>query len=201
MLNPQYKFSLQELIDRVSEKAREFYTVKNHLKDLFVDRMQKGRTWDVFLWDTTSKMESIGVYKPGNTCPTCLKFQLYWMFASSDEGEAKNKITREAGYTMEKLSMEMIGKKLQEEEDKKNVKDGGKSGSMSNSNSNRPKSVNAVAQGNNKTTAGKPPDSGAKKNKMGGMNNGMCPVGKKLIDAPKCDVKGCKDRTHWGWFT
>merc|ERR1712081_82775 len=26
-----------------------------------------------------------------------------------------------------------------------------------------------------------------------------CPVGKKLIDAPRCDVKGCKDRTHWGW--
>ena len=100
---------------------------------------------------------------------------------------------------MEKLSMEMISKKLQEEEDKKNVKDGGKSGSGSNSNSNKPKSVNAVAQGNNKTTAGKPASSGAKKNKMGGMDNGMCPVGKKLIDAPRCDVKGCKDRTHWGW--
>ena len=74
MLNPQYKFSLQELIDRVSEKAHEFYTVRNDLKDLFADRMQKGRTWDVFLWDTTSKMESIGVYKPENMYPTCLKF-------------------------------------------------------------------------------------------------------------------------------
>ena len=101
MANPQYKFSLQELIDRVSEKAREFYTVKNDLKDLFADRMQKGRTWDVFLWDTTSKIESLGVLKPGNTCTTCLKFLLYWMFASLDEGEAKNKIAREAGYIME----------------------------------------------------------------------------------------------------
>ena len=97
MSNPQYKFSLQELIDRVSEKAREFYTVKNDLKDLFADRMQKGRTWDVFLWDTTSKMESLGVYKPGNTCPTCLKFLLYWMFASLDKGGAKKKITWRGG--------------------------------------------------------------------------------------------------------
>ena len=61
MSNPQYKFSLQELIDKVSEKAREFYTVRNDLKDLFQDRMQKGRAWDVFLWDTTSRMESLGV--------------------------------------------------------------------------------------------------------------------------------------------
>ena len=58
----------------------------------------------------------------------CLKFLLYWMFVSLDEGEAKNKITWDAGYTMEKLSMEMISKKLQEEEDEKNLNDGGKSG-------------------------------------------------------------------------
>merc|ERR1711954_97080 len=94
-------------------------------------------------------------------------------------------------------------KKLQEEEDKKIVKDGGKASSGSNSNTNKSKSVNAVAQGNNKTSAGKPagkpPVSGSKSNKMGGMNNGTCPVGKKLIVAPKCDVEGCKDRTHWGW--
>ena len=77
MSNPQYKFSLQELIDKVSEKARKFYTIRNDLKDLFQDRMQKGRAWDVFLWDTTSRMESLGVYKPGNTCQTCLKFLLY----------------------------------------------------------------------------------------------------------------------------
>ena len=164
MSNPQYKFSLQELIDKVSEKAHEFYTVRNDLKDLFQDRMQKGRAWDVFLWDTTSKMESLGVYKPGNACPTCLKFLLYWMFASLDEGEAKNKITRDAGYTMEKLSMEMISKKLQEEEDKKNVKDGGKSGSGSNSTSSKAKPVNAVSKGSKQTTAGKPASSGAKKN-------------------------------------
>merc|ERR1712081_42229 len=151
MSNPRYKFSLQELIDRVSEKARKFYTVRNDLKDLFQDRMQKGRTWDVFLWDNTSKMESLGVWKPGNTCPTCLKFLLYWMFASLDEGEAKNKITRDASYTMEKLRKEMISKKLQEEEDKKNVKDGGKSSSISNSNSNKTaRSVNAVAKGGTK---------------------------------------------------
>ena len=120
------------------------------------------------------------------------------MFASLDEGEAKNKITRDAGYTMEKLSMEMISKKLQGE-DKKNVKDGGKSGSGLNSTSNKAKSVNAVAKGSNKTPAGKPASSGAKKNKMGGMDNGVCPVGKKLIDAPRCSVDGCKDRAHWGW--
>ena len=169
--------------------------------------MQKGRAWDMFLWDTTSKMESLGLWKPGNTCTTCIKFLLYWMFASLDEGEAKNKITRDAGYTMEKLSMDLMRKKLQEEEDKKNVKDGGKSssGSNSNSNSNKSKSVNAVAQGNNKTSAGKPagkpPVSGSKSNKMGGMNNGTCPVGKKLIDAPKCEVEGCKDRAHRGGVT
>merc|ERR1711954_625737 len=105
----------------------------------------------MFLWDTTLQMESLGVYKPGNTWPKCLKFLLYWMFASLDKGEAKNKITGDAGFTMEKLSMEMISKKLQEKEDKKNVKDGGKSGSGSNSTSNKAKSVNAVAKVSNKT--------------------------------------------------
>ena len=58
MENSQYKFTLQELIDRITEKAREYYTVKNDLKDLFADRMQMGRAWDMFLWDTTSKMEA-----------------------------------------------------------------------------------------------------------------------------------------------
>ena len=206
MSNPHNKFSLQELIHRVSEKSREYYTVRSDLKDLFQDRMQKGRAWDVFLWDTTSRMESLGVYKPGNTWPTCLKFLLYWMFTSLDEGEAKNKITRDTGYTMVKLSMEMISKKLQEEEDKKNVKDGGKSTSGSNSTSNKAsRSVNAVAKGGDKNgsaskaPAGKPTSSGAKKNKMGGMDNGLCPEGKKLVDAPRCGVDGCKDWAHWGW--
>ena len=81
--------------------------------------------------------------------------------------------------------MEMIGKKLKEEEDKKNMKEGGKSSSSSNSTSNKTaKSVNAVAKGNTKTgssgktPAGKPSSSGAK-SKMGGMDNGICPVGKK----------------------
>merc|ERR1711954_270331 len=163
--------------------------------------MQKGRAWDAFLWDTTSRMESLGLWKPGNTCTTCLKFLLYWLYASLDEGEAKSKITRDAGYTMEKLTMDMMRKKLQEEEDKKNAKEGGKT--SSNSNSNKSKSVNAVAQGNKKSApgkpAGKPSVSGSKPHKMGGMNNGICPVGKKLIDAPKREVQGCKDRTHWGW--
>merc|ERR1711954_484165 len=90
---------------------------------------------------------------------------------------------------------------LQEEEDKKNAKEGGKNSSSSNS--NKSKSVNAVAQGNKKSApgkpAGKPSVSGSKPHKMGGMNNGICPVGKKLIDAPKREVQGCKDRTHWGW--
>ena len=95
--------------------------------------------------------------------------------------------------------MEMISKKLQEEEDKKNMKDGGKSGSGSNSTSSKAKPVNAVSKGSNKTTAGKPASSGAKKSKMGGMDNGMCPVGKKLIEAPRCNVEGCKDRANWGW--
>merc|ERR1711954_388652 len=96
--------------------------------------------------------------------------------------------------------MDLMRKKLQEEVDKKNAKEGGKTSSSSNS--NKSKSVNAVAQGNNKSApgkpAGKPSVSGSKANKMGGMNNGTCPVGKKLIDAPKCDVEGCKDRAHWG---
>merc|ERR1711954_550715 len=54
--------------------------------------------------------------------------------------------------------MDLMRKKLQEEEDKKNVKEGGKSScsSNSNSNSNKSKSVNAVAKGNNKASAGKP---------------------------------------------
>merc|ERR1711954_607075 len=102
---------------------------------------------------------------------------------------------------MEKLSMDLMRKKLQEEEDKKNAKEGGKTSSSSNS--NKSKSVNAVAQGNNKSApgkpAGKPSVSGSKPHKMGGINNGICPVGKRLIDAPKGDVQGCKDRTHWGW--
>ena len=72
-----------------------------------------------------------------------IKFTLFWLFASLDEGEAKNKITRDAGYTLENLSMEIIGKKLTEEEDKKNVKEGGKTNSNSNKSS---KPVNAVAK-------------------------------------------------------
>ena len=63
MVNPHYKFCLEELLDKISEKSREYYTTRNNLKDLFHDRMQKGRAWDVFLWDTTARMESLGVYK------------------------------------------------------------------------------------------------------------------------------------------
>ena len=84
--------------------------------------------------------------------------------------------------------------------------DGGKSSSGSNYTSNKAaRSMNAVAKGSDKagsaskTPAGKPASSGAKKNKMGGMDNGLCPVGKKLVDAPRCSVDSCKDRAHWGW--
>ena len=73
LANPNYKFSLEELLDKITEKSRESYTTRNNLKDLFNDRMQKGRDWDVFIWDTTARIESFGIYKPGNTCPTNLK--------------------------------------------------------------------------------------------------------------------------------
>ena len=69
------------------------YTTRNDLKELFTDRMQKGYDWQEFMWDTYMRMESLGLYKPGNSCPTCLKFTLFWLFALLDEGEAKNKIT------------------------------------------------------------------------------------------------------------
>ena len=90
LANPHDKFSLEELLDKITEKSRNYYTTRNDLKDLFNDRMQKGREWDVFVWDTTARMESLEVYKPGNMCPTCLKFLLFWLFASLDKGEAKN---------------------------------------------------------------------------------------------------------------
>ena len=95
----------------------------------------------------------------------------------------------------------MIGKKLKEEEDKKNVKERGKTNCSPNKSS---KPVNAVAKSNPKTessgksSAGKSSSSGSK-SKMGGMDNGLAPEGKKQIDAPTCKVVGCKDRQHWGW--
>ena len=61
MANPHYMFSLEELLDKISEKSREYYTTRNDLKSPFHDRMQKGRAWDVFLWDTTARMERLGV--------------------------------------------------------------------------------------------------------------------------------------------
>ena len=78
--------------------------------------------------------------------------------------------------------MEMIGKKLKEEEDKKNVKEGGKTNLNSNKST---KPVNALVKSNTKTTktgktpTGKPSSSGAK-SKMGEVENGICPVGKTL---------------------
>ena len=68
-------------------------------------------------------MEELGLYNPGNNCPTCLKWNLYRKFDSFDKGNAKGKIAKEAGFELEKLNLDLIGKKLREEEDKKNIKD------------------------------------------------------------------------------
>ena len=104
----------------------EGYTTRTDLKELFSNRMQAQCNGEEFQWDTYARLESLGLYKRRIYCNTCIKLVLYWLFDSLEEGDAKDKITRDAGYTLENLNLNMIGKKLKEEEDKKNVKEGRK---------------------------------------------------------------------------
>ena len=77
--------------------------------------MQKGRDWEEFQWDIYARIESQGLYKPGNNCPTFLKLVLYWLFDSLDGGDAKDKITHDSSYTLKNLNLDLIGRMLREE--------------------------------------------------------------------------------------
>ena len=132
--------------------------------------------------------------------PKCLKWILYWLFDSLDEGEANDKISKDSSYELENLNLQLIGKKLREEEDKKNIKENRKGTKAKTS-----KPVNAVS---NSGMAAQRAGLAATKstnprNKLSqarsGINNGIAPEGKKLIDAPACNVKGCMDHQHRGW--
>ena len=110
--------------------------------------MQAGRDWEEFQWDTYARLQSLGLYKPRNNCPTCLKWVFYWLFDSLDEKDAKDKITCNSSYTPGNLKLDLIAKKLREEEDKKNVKDGRKTNTNSSNKSSKP--VIAVAKNTTK---------------------------------------------------
>ena len=97
----------------------------------------------------------------------------------------------------------MIGKKLKEEEDKKNVNEGGKTNSGSNKSS---KPVNAVAKNTSKTGSFGKSSSGkysssASNFKMGGMDNGLAPDGMKQIDAPPARLLAVKTGSIGGGAT
>ena len=67
------------------------------------------------------------------------------IFDSLDEEDTKDKITKDSGYELKNLRLYLIGKKLREEEYKKNIKKSRK-GTNSNTNSKTFKPVNAMAK-------------------------------------------------------
>ena len=77
MNNLGHKFTLQEFLDKVEERAKEGYTKKTDLVELFTQMKQAWRDWEEYQWDTYARMESLSLYKPQNNCPICLQWVLY----------------------------------------------------------------------------------------------------------------------------
>ena len=105
---------------------------------------------------------------------------MYWLFDSLDEGDAKDKKTSNSGYTLKNLNLDLIGRKLREEEDTKNVKYRRKSNTTSTNKASKP--VNAVAKSTSKNgPSGKvngwsSSKSKDKLTKRSGMDNGVAPA-------------------------